>query len=127
MNDEITKTYVELQYPGLLFSEDEHKEVTERNAYKCAKQYPKAYSLQFYDQVSTTVVVDGYSQQVYGKRKNESPIYYPDGKTFTLDEVRTLTGDYSTLIANMQGNGYSKVVKTRTNNWQPFNEKCEII
>jgi thymidylate kinase len=128
---EVTKIYVEILYPGILFSEPESREVKSRNTMKIAKSLKHAaFAFKFYDQVETTILLDGKPKVVAGDRKNESGMYYPDGQIFTLEEVKMLkpAKDYSILASNMEGNNYPLVVKTRVGSWQPFYpDKDEVI
>lgn len=124
-----TKTYCEILYPGLLFSEDETIEVKSRDAHDIAKRYKNAFAFRFYDQARTKVELDGKTQTVYGKRRNESKLYYPDGKTFTVKEIKSQLGEkeHSILISNMECNGWGKVVRTRMGNFQPFDSNKDKI
>jgi len=125
---ETTKTYVEYLYPGSFFSEEESKPVKERDPEKILKTLPKGvFAFLFYDQASTMVKVDGEAQTVYGKRKNVSGKYYPDAEIYTVPQLKALDEkQYHILIANMEGNGWKRVVKTRRGNFQPL-EKSDTI
>jgi hypothetical protein len=122
-----TKTYVEVMYPGILFSESSVEEVDYRDPYAVAKKYKNAFGFRFFDQERTEVKVGSKKQTVSGERKNESKFYYPDGETYTVADVKKLKGDHSILISNMEGNGYKKVVRTRMGNFQPFDSKTDEI
>jgi len=122
-----TKTYVEVMYPGILFSESDIQEVDYRDPDAIAKKYKNAFGFRFFDQERTQVKVGSKTQTVSGERKNESKFYYPGGKTFTTAEVKKLKGDHEILISNMEGNGYAKVVRTRMGNFQPFDSKTDEI
>lgn len=41
------------------------------------------------------------------------------GQEYTAEQVEQLPGDHDILLANMRGNGWAKVVRTRCGNWQP--------
>jgi hypothetical protein len=123
---ETTNTYVELLYPGTFFSEKEVVKVSEREPEKIAKKYPKAFAFKFYDLTSVEVVVDGEKRVVSGKRKNESPTYYPDGDLFNAKQLSQLPG-MDILVSNMKGNGWKRVVRTRCGNFQPFETECELL
>jgi hypothetical protein len=122
-----TKTYVEVMYPGILFSESDVQEVDYRDPDAIAKKFKNAFGFRFFDQERTQVKVGGKTSTVSGERRNESRFYYPDGETFTVDEVKKLKGDHKILISNMEGNGYKKVVRTRMGNFQPFDSKTDEI
>lgn len=42
------------------------------------------------------------------------------GDVFTADQVEALGSDYRTLLQNMRGNRWERVVRTRIGNWQPI-------
>jgi hypothetical protein len=110
-----TKTYVELLYHSLLFSENEVEEVATRDPQAIAEKHKNAFGFRFFDQARTEVELDGKTQTVFGERRMESPWYYPGGVLYTLEQVKQLTPkkDYSILIGNMEMNNYPAVVKTR--------------
>ena len=120
-------TFVEVLYPGSFYPEESVHKVKARNPNAIAEKYPKAFCFQFYDVVQKRIVVDGEEQLVSGKRKNKSGRYYPDAALFTVAGLKRLPGDYSILISNMEGNGWSRVVRTRCGNFQPFEEGDHIL
>jgi hypothetical protein len=124
-----TKTYVELLYHSILFSENEVVEVDSRDSEAIANKYKNAFGFHFFDQARTDVELDGKTQPVFGERRTVSPWYYPGGKVYTLNDVKSLKPkkDYEILISNMEGNGYSKVVKTRHGGFVPFQEEDVVI
>jgi|SRR5208282_2821641 len=128
---EATKMYVEILYPGILFSEEDAHEVKSRNPMAIAKGLKAAaFAFRFYDQVETEVTVGGETKTVASKERNKSGIYYPDGQIFNLEEVKKLkpAKEYSILASNMEINKWPIVVKTRCGNWQPFDPaKDEVI
>ena len=52
-------------------------------------------------------------------------IYF--GKVYTLKEVKKQFPKLKTLIRNIEGNNYKKVIKTRCGNWQPFERGDKVI
>ena len=124
---EETKTYIEYSYPGALFSEYETKVVKSRSP-KTHKIPEGAFAFQYFDQTSKTVKVGGEPQVVFGKRKNVSKTYYPDGKLYTIDDLKKDdSGDFSILISNMKCNDWPVVIRTRRGNYQPFDEKKDEL
>ena len=105
-----------------MFGESSVKEIKARLPKKWASYDPNSYAFRFYDQVSTKIVVDGKTQTVYGDKKNLSPMYYPGGVVYNLEQIKALPGDYAILISNMEGNNYTHVVQTRCGNFQEFKE-----
>lgn len=66
-------------------------------------------------------IVDG--EQTYtGEAKRVGPTYYhPNSVVETLEEVKKNPNATSTLISNMEGNGWRQIVWSRWGNWpQPF-------
>lgn len=122
-----TKTYVEVLYPGILFSETEITEVDNRDPDAIAQKYKNAFGLRFFDQERTEVKIGSKQQTVSGERKNESKLYYPNAQTFTVADVKKLPGDHTILISNMECNGYKKVVRTRVGNFQPFDPETDEL
>ena len=125
--EEETKTYVELFYPGILFAEEEQYTVKVRSPRTIAKKYPKAFAFKFYDLTSKQVMVDGVRRTIAGDKKKVSPTYYPGGVVLTAAGVKRLSGDHETLFSNMRSNGWLRVVKCRTGNFQPFNNGGVVL
>lgn len=115
------KHYVEFSFPVAFFSEYEIQEVAERNP-KLITVPEGAFAYRFFDR--TEGVVDG--ETILGKSKNYSPITY-FGTEYTLEEVKAQFPECTTLISNMEGNGWNRVVKTRRGNWQPLEEGDTVI
>lgn len=42
------------------------------------------------------------------------------GEALTVEDVEALEGDHHILVANMRGNGWEKVCRTRRGNFQPI-------
>ena len=115
------KTYVEILYPGAFVSETEVRPVQSRDPTKV--QAPKnCFGYRFFDREE---VVSG-DEVLAGKPKNYSGIHY-FGRVMTLDEVKAEVPNFSTLVNNMQGNKWDKVVRTRCGNFQPFTSLDTIV
>ena len=110
-----TTTYVEFFFPGVMFDESSVKEVTNRDT-KGVNVPNGAFGFRFFD-VKTTEE-DGVKME--SDRLNESPMYYYGGRVMTLADVRREMPDSHTLISNMRGNGYKRVIRCRTGNFKPF-------
>lgn len=117
----MTKHYVEFSFPGAFFSEYKVQEVTERNP-ELVKVPEGAFAYRFFDQ--SEAIVDG--ETLVGDRKNFSPLTY-FGTAYTLEEVKAQFPECTTLISNMECNGWNRVVKTRRGNWQPLEEGDTVI
>lgn len=119
MSEREQKTYVEFLFRGSLVDESTKQEVTNRSVLLDVPE--GAFAFHFFD-VYVTRMHDGFTnREVHSKRFNESPMYYPGGQAFTLEQVQAL-GDksHSILVSNMECNGYKTVVRTRWGNWKPF-------
>lgn len=115
------KHYVRFSFPGAFFSEYETEEVAERNP-ELITVPDGAFAYCFFDR--TEEVVDG--EKLIGKEKNFSPLTY-FGTAYTLEEVKAQFPEYTTLISNMECNGWNRVVRTRRGNWQPLEEGDKVI
>ena len=117
----IRKPYVEFLYPGSFFSESSTSKVTSRDTSKL--KVPKnAFGFKFFDILSVVVEADGKQIELTSERLNLSPMHYYGGKLYTVAELKRDFPNNSTLISNVEGNGYAKAIKCRTGNWQTFDE-----
>ncbi len=115
------KTYARFLFPGSFVSEESVKEVPSRNVAEL--DIPgNAFALQFFDQGTAVFNVDGHEVEFTSKRINVSGNTYIGGLLMTLEEVRQRHPDKSNLIANMEGNGWNRVIQCRTGNFQPFED-----
>lgn len=48
------------------------------------------------------------------------------GEELTEEDVKRLDGDHSILLANMRGNGWERIVRTRQGNFQPV-ERGDVV
>ena len=125
---EQTKTYIEIFYPGIVFSGAETRIVKDRDEKDALDMLPEsAFAFRFYDQVSAETTVDGKTVTVYGDRKNVSGRYYPDGELFTLEQIEAFGEESEILADNMRINDWPVVVKTRLGNFQPFAKDDRVL
>lgn len=63
------------------------------------------------------------------KEKNLSPVYFPDAKIYTLEEIRDKfkNGEEDTLISNMETNKWDKIIWGRGGHVVPWDSTFEII
>lgn len=121
----VRTTYVEFLYPGSFFSESSTAKVTSRDTSKL--KVPKnAFGFKFFDILSVVVDADGKQVELTSERLNLSPLHYYGGKLYTVAELKRDFPNNSTLISNVEGNGYAKAIKCRTGNWQPF-DKTDVF
>ena len=115
------KHYVRFSFPGILLNEYKTEEVAERNP-ELITVPEGAFAYCFFDR--TEEVVDG--ETLIGEEKNFFFFFY-FGKEYTLEEVKAQFPEYTTLISNMEYNGWNRVVRTRRGNWQHLEEKDKVI
>lgn len=113
--------YVEFFYPGIILAETEERRIDKRDP-KLVTLPDGAFAYRFFDR--TEVKENG--ELLVGSKKNFST-YTFFGKLYTLEEVKEQFPECETLIRNMECNGYTKVVKTRLDNWQPFHDGDIVI
>jgi hypothetical protein len=125
------KHMVEFFIPGALFSEGEVHEVPERTVEAAIKLAPRhAFAFRFYDVNEPPADIDRESFDVAPKALNKSARYYLGGELFTPDEIvagAAGTGDFSILVSNARGNGYDRLIRCRTGNWQPFEADDTLV
>lgn len=113
--------------PGSLFPEDQ---TVTLSAYAIAEAVEKAprYAYQFtlHDvEVRTGIIED----EVIENRKivNRSGKFFLGGEIFTLSDVKGWGREFSILAGNMECNGWPKVIKCRTGNFQPFEDGDVVV
>lgn len=115
------KQYVEFLYSGILFPETEIRKIEERDPSKL--KIPKScFGYRFFERQEADV--DG--ETLVGEPKNYSGITY-FGTVMTLSDVKREMPNARTLISNMKGNGWDKVVKTRRGNFQPLKLEDRVV
>ena len=121
----IRKTYIEFLYPGVMFSESLEKEVKARDVSK-VKVPENAFGFRFFDIISVVVNANGKNVKLTSERINLSPMHYYGGKLYTVTEIKRYFPNKRILISNIEGNGYTRAIRCRTGNWQPF-EKTDVF
>lgn len=112
--------------PGFLFSEETVRTLPRRSVSEALAVAPEhSFCFSFYDVEETPDLGPDFT--VHPKPKNRSGKHYIDGEVFTLEQVQGLGGDHGNLVANMTGNGWARVVRCRTGNWQPFEDNDQIV
>lgn len=117
-----TKHYVTFYYPGIMFDEDETRELAERG--KVGKVPKGAFGYQEWDREE----IERDGEVLRGKPKNHGPMIY-FGEVYTVADVERLKpqSDYRVLLSNMRGNGYDRVVRTVRGNWKPLDENVNVL
>ena len=124
--DYIRRTYIEFVYPGTLFNETSTKEVKSRDTAR-VNVPDGAFGFKFFDILEATVEADGKSVKLTSARINESPMFYYGGRIYTRAEAAREIPNNRTLLSNMDGNGWDRVIKTRAGDFQPFEETGVFI
>lgn len=128
MSETITTTYVTYYYPDAFLDESSSKPVATRDPQAiAAESEPGVFAFTFHDQVTTTVMVDGYEVPTASKALNESGMYYIDAQQMTAADVVALPGDHRILLSNMEANGWDPILRCRTGNFKPMQPGDEII
>jgi hypothetical protein len=110
--------------PGTFFSEDTTRPIDDGPGLveRAATQAPPgAFCFTIQTVIASPPVPDGEggTLAVVPKVVNRSGRYYLGGRLYDLDGVMAL-GGHDTLLSNMRGNGWARVIQTRSGNWQPF-------
>jgi len=115
-----TKHYIEWFFPGVFVSETLINSVPTRT--RPAKIPKDAYAYRFFDRLETKI--DG--ETLIGKPKNFSGKVYLDSEIFTLENVKSMTGDHKILISNMENSGMKNVVRTKFGQFFPYNDNDSV-
>ncbi len=115
-------------YPGSMVNEASSEDVNGRSLQQLASEADSyAFAVRTYKDVVGKVEVEGAIVEIKSAPFNISGLAYIDGEVFTLDDVKNQFPEHRTLISNMEGNRWDKVVRSRCGNWQPFNNDDSII
>lgn len=116
------KHYATFLYPGALVAESETKEVETTDPMKI-KVPDGCYGFYFFERTEATV----NKKRLIGEPENHSPTYYPNGKVYTLADVKKSVPNPMNLISNMESNNWETVVETRIGNFQPYEVGKDIV
>lgn len=116
------KHYVRRYSPGILFAESSDVEISRRDpvVVELKKHH---FGFRFFDREE--VEQDG--DTLRDKDKNLSGMFYPNGKTYTLAQVKEYFPAEKILISNMKGNGYDMVVRHRGGGFMPFEQTDRVM
>lgn len=125
-------TYVTLLYPGAFFPEESSRQVASRDPEAVAREAdPGVFAFYFYDVAVTTAVVDGQERKMASAGFSQSGRYYIDGESMTAAELlqwsATAGGDHRILRSNMEANGWERMVRCRTGNFQPLLDGDSVV
>lgn len=122
MNGTETKTYVEFWYRGVFVDEPSIRETASRDTARIT--VPEGvYAFSFFDIMSSEV----NGELLESGRLNESPRYFYGGRIMTLAEVKMEIPDSRILQDNMTINRWSRVIRCRTGNFQPFTDSDAYV
>ena len=121
----MTKNFVNLLFPGTLFSESSIIEISEWNVDKAKEiansQSRKPYGFNF-------VTRGRREDELDSKELNRSGTYYFGGKIKTLADVESENDPKNRiLIDNMKSNNYEKVIYTSRGGCIPFNKDDVLL
>lgn len=117
-------TYVTYLLPGSFFTEDCTEEVANRDVTNAQKKAPEG-AFAFYFSERSRIVEGG--ETLWGEYKRQSGTYFLGGKLMDAVDVQRNVSDPRTLLANMKGNGWKRVIKCRTGNFQPFDDRKDVL
>lgn len=123
-----TEHWVEYHIPGTLFTESETHKLSSRSVSEAVKYCPEyAFGFHLFDvEIRSGVLEDG--ERIEKKKVvNESGRYYPQGKVYDRDDVKSMGSKYHSLLSNMESHGWSHVVRTRRGNFQPFESQDHLL
>jgi hypothetical protein len=112
------RQYVEFGFSGLLFTENSVQ------PYEGGPVEIPAHSFGYRTFWQREVVEE--AETLYGKPQQHSPWTYL-GERLTLEDVKRDHPEKTTLIANMEGNGYASVVHTPDGRFYPLNEGDTVM
>lgn len=129
---EVTRMQVvqkaELLMPGSFFNETDELDLQGRTVEEIAGEVsPSVFGIRTFRRVEGEVMVDGKPVRVSSGNLDYSGTTYIGGQVLTLDEVKRTVPDSRTLVSNMEGNGWDKVIRTRAGNFQPFEANDRVI
>lgn len=123
----------EFKIPGAFFPEEGSRTVDHRDPGRAVEELPaNVYAFRFVTLTYLAATTElGETVELPPTRSDESGWYYPGGTIYDLAHVRIMAGNnparYRTLLANMEGNGWGRLVRCRTGNWQPFEAGDELV
>jgi hypothetical protein len=111
----------ELYMPGSFMDESSTVEVNGRTIEQIARTADiSVFAVRTFKVLEGTAQVGDKTVKVRSERFDVSPQAFVGGDVFTLEEVKTQFPQHSTLISNMEGNGWNRVIRARTGNWKPY-------
>jgi len=110
----ITKNFIEYFFPGALFADSAMVDVPSRDVAEAKANAPAhAYAFRF-------ITRGRHENELDSRVIDRSGMHYIGGTIYTVDDVKALPGKNDILLANMQCNGWDKVIRTPLGNFQPF-------
>jgi hypothetical protein len=123
------KLYARYLTPGIIMSEESVKEV-EGVSDAIAMAPGNAFCFQTFRLPEVDFEYDAKRFVVKPIPQEESDRYYLGGEVFTIEQVRAQIDrldQTGALLSNMESNGWSKVIKCRTGNFQPLEEGDQVV
>lgn len=127
----LKKHFVTFYSPGTFVAEDDTMPIDGwdvEKAVEMARSITQRYNATPYGFQFTTRARN--DEELDSKIVQKSPMYYLGGKVETLEEVEARNDpDERTLLANMRGNGYDRII-VNTNSWkwtQPLHDDDIVL
>lgn len=124
----------EFQLPGFMFTENVTREIPTRDDADVLAVAPDhAFAFRVCDVPAVVPNMDGFT--VTPIPYNWGPRTFIGGDVFDVDMIESddrLRADLGlsddrTLIANARSNGWPRVIRCRTGNWQPFEDDDRVV
>lgn len=120
----VSQDYVTYLLPGVMVPEEYVRKVAARDPQAAITAAPAgAYAFQFHTRTEATADGVPMSSQPTGK----SGMFYIDAERMTSGDLEAMGPRYSTLLANMRGNGWPAVVRCLHGNFQPLFDGDQIV
>ncbi len=111
----------ELYMPGSFVNNSSTVEVNGRTIEQIARTVDiSVFAVRTFKVLDGTAQVGSKSVRVRSERFDVSPLTFIGGDVFTLEEVKAQFPQHSTLISNMEGNGWNRTIRDRTGDWKPY-------
>jgi hypothetical protein len=116
------KQYVTFYLPGVFLSEETTRAVESRDV--GSLDIPEyAFAFQFWEREE----IEQGGEVLKGSKQNVSGRHYPGARLMDVADVLVEEPNNRILVANMEGNGWERVVRTRAGNYQPYNKGDVIL
>jgi len=123
-----TETYIEMVLPGMLLSSSDIAKVASRLD---VPPNPNAFGFRYFDRTTYKAMrEDGEEITTEGPEENYSAWTF-FGEVWTIEQIAELNSKdprrWNILHSNMRGNGISRVVRTKYQQFIPLSEEDKVL